>query len=131
RRARPPGHRPRLHPARRRCGRVRARRPRHRDPRAPPHRGLAQRLEAALTARWRGRVVGRRIRGLDNMTAGGAVLMRSFRMFVAGVISLGALVTLAPTADGSVAMATDAEMCTQVTLEGPDLSALGSPSKFK
>ena len=28
-------------------------------------------------------------------------------------------------------MATDAEMCTQVTLEGPDLSALGSPSKFK
>jgi hypothetical protein len=57
--------------------------------------------------------------------------MRSFRMLVAGALSLGALATLAAAADASVPMATDAEMCTQVTLEGPDLSSLGSPSKFK
>jgi hypothetical protein len=65
------------------------------------------------------------------MAAGGAVLMRSFRVIVAGIISLGAFATLAPTAHGSVSRATDAEMCSQVTLEGPDLSSLGSPSKFK
>jgi uncharacterized protein HemY len=57
--------------------------------------------------------------------------MRPFRMLVAGAISLGALVTFAPAADASVPMATDAELCAQVTLEGPDLSSLGSPSKFK
>jgi hypothetical protein len=57
--------------------------------------------------------------------------MRSFRMLVAGAITLGSLGTLALTADGSVSMATDAELCAQVTLTGPDLSSLGSPAKFK
>jgi hypothetical protein len=57
--------------------------------------------------------------------------MRSFRMFVAGAITIGALATLAPTADGSVVMAADDEQCAQVTLESPDLSSLGSPAKFK
>jgi hypothetical protein len=57
-------------------------------------------------------------------------LMQSFRMFVGGAIILGVLATLAPSAAGSVSMATDAQLCDQVSLTGPDLSALGSPSKF-
>ncbi|MEX1007718.1 MAG: hypothetical protein WD271_07700 [Acidimicrobiia bacterium] len=57
--------------------------------------------------------------------------MHSFRMLVAGATTVGAMATLAPTADASVSMATDAERCAQVTLTGPDLSSLGSPAKFK
>ena len=57
--------------------------------------------------------------------------MQTFRMLVAGAITAGIVVTLVPTADASVSTASNAEQCTQLTLELPDLSALGSPAKFK
>ena len=56
--------------------------------------------------------------------------MKTFRMLVAGAITAGIVVTLVPTADASVLTASNEEQCTQLTLELPDLSALGSPSKF-
>jgi hypothetical protein len=57
--------------------------------------------------------------------------MPRFRMLVAGAITAGLVVTLVPTADASVVTASNEEQCAQLTVELPDLSALGSPEKFK
>ncbi len=57
--------------------------------------------------------------------------MQSLRTLVAGAIIVGVMAALAPTADASILTAAGAEQCAQVTLETPDLSALGSPGKFK
>ena len=57
--------------------------------------------------------------------------MQSFRMLVAGAIIVGVMAAFAPTADASILTAAGDEQCTQVTLEAPDLSSLGSPAKFK
>ena len=57
--------------------------------------------------------------------------MQTFRMLVAGAVSVAVVIMLVPTADASVMTASNEEQCTQLTLELPDLSALGSPEKFK
>ena len=57
--------------------------------------------------------------------------MHSFRMLVAGAIVVGVMAALVPAADASISTAASGDQCARVTLDAPDLSALGSPAKFK
>jgi hypothetical protein len=56
--------------------------------------------------------------------------MRTFRVFVASAITVGGLIVFAPAVGAGVASAANDTLCAQLTIEQPDLSGLGTPSKF-
>lgn len=56
--------------------------------------------------------------------------MRMFRVFVASAIAAAGMIVLAPAVGAGVVSAADDTLCTQLTIQQPDLSGLGTPSKF-
>ena len=53
-----------------------------------------------------------------------------FRVLVASMTIVGGLIGFAPAVGAGVASAADDTLCAQLTIEQPDLSGLGTPSKF-
>jgi hypothetical protein len=56
--------------------------------------------------------------------------MRTFRVLVASAITVGGMIVFAPAVAAGVASAADDALCTQLTIQQPDPSGLGTPSKF-
>jgi hypothetical protein len=56
--------------------------------------------------------------------------MRTFRVLVASVITVGGMIVFAPAVAAGIASAADDALCSQLTIQQPDLSGLGTPSKF-